>query len=113
MANVALVERDYPNLYNRFTALGPLMEKLGNGGKGIGWNTDHEVEALRKLNGPVQKDGPSKGMAQIETAIDAAEVILMLAAETNGEVADKAWGIGRACGGEGVGKNGKIEVGGG
>src|SRR3546814_13271735 len=30
-------------------------------------------------------------MAQIETAIDAAEVILMLAPETNGEVAVKAW----------------------
>src|SRR3546814_5554888 len=43
------------------------------------------------LLGPVQKDGPSKGMAQIETAIDAAEVILMLAPETNGEVAVKAW----------------------
>jgi nitrate reductase alpha subunit len=36
--------RDYPNLYKRFTALGPLMDKLGNGGKGIGWNTEHEVE---------------------------------------------------------------------
>ncbi len=30
-------------------------------------------------------------MAKIETAIDAAEVILMLAPETNGEVAVKAW----------------------
>jgi nitrate reductase alpha subunit len=39
----------------------------------------------------VQKDGPSKGMARIDTAIDAAEVILMLAPETNGEVAVKAW----------------------
>jgi nitrate reductase alpha subunit len=91
MANVALVERNYAELYQKFTALGPLMEKLGNGGKGIGWNTDHEVEALRKLNGAVLEDGPAKGMAQIETAIDAAEVILMLAPETNGEVAVKAW----------------------
>ena len=99
MANVALVERDYPGLYNRFTALGPLMEKLGNGGKGIGWNTDHEVDALRKLNGVVLKDGPTKGMAQIETAIDAAEMILMLAPETNGEVAVKAWAdLGRKTG---------------
>ena len=44
MPSVAVVERDYPGLYKHFTALGPLMEKLGNGGKGIGWNTDHEVE---------------------------------------------------------------------
>jgi nitrate reductase alpha subunit len=91
MANVALVERDYPNLYKRFTALGPLMDKLGNGGKGIAWNTAHEVENLRKLNGTQGEDGPTKGMAKIETAIDAAEVLLMLAPETNGEVAVKAW----------------------
>jgi len=91
MANVALVERDYPNLYKRFTALGPLMDKLGNGGKGMSWETGHEVELLRKLNGTVTEDGPTKGMAKIETAIDAAEVLLMLAPETNGEVAVKAW----------------------
>jgi nitrate reductase alpha subunit len=29
-----VVERDYPATYERFTTLGPLMEKLGNGGKG-------------------------------------------------------------------------------
>jgi nitrate reductase alpha subunit len=91
MANVALVERDYPNLYKRFTALGPLMDKLGNGGKGIAWNTAHEVDNLRKLNGTVLEEGPTKGMPRIETAIDAAEVLLMLAPETNGEVAVKAW----------------------
>ncbi|MHB1103631.1 MAG: nitrate reductase subunit alpha [Devosia sp.] len=91
MPNVAVVERDYPNLYKRFTALGPLLSKLGNGGKGIGWNTEHEVEALRKLNGVVTEDGPTKGMAKIDTDIDASEVVLMLAPETNGEVAVKAW----------------------
>jgi nitrate reductase alpha subunit len=84
------VERDYPNLYARFTAIGPLMEKLGNGGKGIGWDTKHEVAALRALN-DVHLDGPTKGMAKLETAIDAAEMLLMLAPETNGEVAVKAW----------------------
>jgi nitrate reductase alpha subunit len=91
MANVVLVERDYPNLYKRFTALGPLMDKLGNGGKGMSWETGHEVEGLRRLNGTVSEDGPTKGMARIDTAIDAAEVLLMLAPETNGEVAVKAW----------------------
>jgi nitrate reductase / nitrite oxidoreductase, alpha subunit len=91
MANIALVERDYPNLYKRFTALGPLMDKLGNGGKGIAWNTEPEVENLRKLNGTVTDEGPTQGMPRIETAIDACEVLLMLAPETNGEVAVKAW----------------------
>ena len=91
MPNVAVVERDYPNLYQRFTALGPLMNKLGNGGKGIAWNTGHEVAALGRLNGVVTTEGTSKGMPRIETDIDATEVVLMLAPETNGEVAVKAW----------------------
>src|SRR5690606_34370380 len=52
--------------------------------------TGHEVDQLKALNGVVAK-GPAAGMARIETDIDAAEVILMLAPETNGEVAVKAW----------------------
>ena len=91
MPQIAVVERDYPNLYKRFTALGPLMSKLGNGGKGISWNTEHEVENLKRLNGEVLEDGPTKGMPAIQTDVDATEVILMLAPETNGEVAVKAW----------------------
>ncbi|NND43647.1 MAG: nitrate reductase subunit alpha, partial [Silicimonas sp.] len=88
--NFVAVERDYPALYDRFVALGPLMDKIGNGGKGISWNAEHEVDALRALNG-VWEDGPAKGCAKIVTDIDASEVVLMLAPETNGEVAVKAW----------------------
>ncbi|MDE2062327.1 MAG: nitrate reductase subunit alpha [Bradyrhizobium sp.] len=91
MPAVTVVERDYPNLYKRFTSLGPLMNKLGNGGKGMSWNTGHEVELLKKLNGAVTEEGTSKGLARIDSAIDACEVILSLAPETNGEVAVKAW----------------------
>lgn len=91
MPGIAVVERDYPNVYKRFTALGPLMDKLGNGGKGIAWNTQHEVEYLARLNGVVTEEGSTKGMPRIESDIDATEVILSLAPETNGEVAVKAW----------------------
>jgi len=87
---ISVVERDYPNLYRRFTSLGPLMTKVGNGGKGLAWNTEHEVALLKGLNGEVA-DGPTKGLAKIETEIDACETILMLAPETNGEVAVKSW----------------------
>uniref|UniRef100_UPI00286A9100 molybdopterin dinucleotide binding domain-containing protein n=1 Tax=Roseateles sp. TaxID=1971397 RepID=UPI00286A9100 len=86
-----VVERDYPNLYKRFTALGPLMNRQGNGGKGISWNTETEVEQLGDLNGRVRDEGVTKGMPKIETDIDAAEVVLQLAPETNGHVAVKAW----------------------
>jgi nitrate reductase alpha subunit len=83
--SMKVVERDYPATFDRFTSLGPLLEKLGNGGKGIGWNTDHEVDFLKKLNG--ERDGRAK----IDTDIDACEMVLSLAPETNGEVAVKAW----------------------
>ena len=96
---MAVVERDYPAVYRRFTALGPLMGKVGNGGKGIAWNTQDEVRQLAELNGVVTADGPTKGMPRIESDIDAAEVVLMLAPETNGHVAVKAWeALSRATG---------------
>jgi len=96
---MTVVERDYPNVYKRFTALGPLMAKAGNGGKGIAWNTQTEVEQLGQLNGTVREDGPTKGLPRIETDIDACEVVLQLAPETNGHVAVKAWqALGKATG---------------
>ncbi|WP_431121303.1 nitrate reductase subunit alpha [Variovorax paradoxus] len=88
---IAVVERDYPNLYKRFTALGPLLKKIGNGGKGIGWNTEVEVDELGNLNGRVTDPGATEGMPSIDTDIDACEVVLQLAPETNGHVAVKAW----------------------
>ena len=81
-----VIERNYPDTYKRFTSLGPLLENIGNGGKGIAWNTEHEVDFLKKLNGK-NKDG----RANIITDIDACEVVLSLAPETNGEVAVRAW----------------------
>jgi len=89
--NMVVVERDYPNIYKKFTSLGPLLDKLGNGGKGINWNTEDEVELLGQLNHQVLEPGVSEGRPRIESAIDAAEVILSLAPETNGHVAVKAW----------------------
>ncbi|MDF2766113.1 MAG: nitrate reductase subunit alpha NarG, partial [Rhodospirillales bacterium] len=91
MPGLAVVERDYPNLYKRFTALGPLMDSLGNSGKGMSWKTGEEIELLKALNGVVEEEGPTKGLPKIETEIEAAEVILTLAPETNGHVAVKAW----------------------
>ncbi len=88
--NVVVVERDYPNTYKRFTALGPLIAQHGNGGKGISWPMQETVDGLGALN-HVADDGPTRGLPRIETDIDAAETILYLAPETNGHVAVKAW----------------------
>ena len=91
MPAMAVVERDYPNLHRKFTSLGPLLDAHGNGGKGINWNTQDEVDFLGKLNHRVTEPGVSQGRPRIESAIDACEVILHLAPETNGHVAVKAW----------------------
>ena len=91
MPNLLPVERDYPNTYARFTSVGPLLDKLGNGGKGINWNTDAEIDYLGHLNGKCQGDGGNRGRPKMETAIQAAETIMSLAPETNGQVAVKAW----------------------
>src|SRR5690606_28966366 len=88
---VTVAERDYPNTFRRFTALGPLMSRIGNGGKGIAWNTEDEGQALARLNGAVAGGGATKGLPRIVTDIDAAETVMMLAPETNGHVAVKAW----------------------
>ena len=85
-----VVERDYPNTFNRFTSLGPLLEKLGNGGKGISWDTKKEVHFLGELNRTYSEDSIRDGRPRINSAIDAAECVLSLAPETNGQVAVKA-----------------------
>ncbi len=86
MPGVVLVERDYPKVYQRFTSLGPLLEKAGNACKGIVWETGEEIEFLRQLNGT-----DTEGRPKIDSDIQAAETILTLAPETNGQVAVKAW----------------------
>ncbi len=91
MPNILVVERDYPATYQRFTSVGPLLDSLGNGGKGISWNTEEEVVQLGALNGKHYNGEANNERPKMETSIDAAEVVLSLAPETNGHVAVKAW----------------------
>lgn len=89
--NIVVVERHYTDTYKKFTSLGPALDKLGNGGKGISWNTDDEVKLLGDLHRCVADEGISQGRPRIETAIEAADTVMSLAPETNGHVAVKAW----------------------
>ncbi len=91
MPKATVVERDYNNIYKKFTSLGPLIEKLGMGTKGIGWNAGTELETLKDLNDVIKEPGVSEGQPRIETDIQACETIMTLAPETNGEAAVKAW----------------------
>ncbi|WP_256259247.1 molybdopterin dinucleotide binding domain-containing protein, partial [Burkholderia ubonensis] len=89
--SMTVVERNYADIYRKFTSIGPLLDTLGNGGKGIGWDTRHEVAEIAALGGTVAEPGVSEGRPRLDSAIDAAEMILTFAPETNGHVAVKAW----------------------
>jgi nitrate reductase alpha subunit len=91
MPNLTVTSRDYPNTYKMMTALGPLAAKVGVGSKGVVWKAAEEVEALKEALGIVAESGVSQGMPSMATAKQAAETILMLAPETNGETAVKSW----------------------
>jgi nitrate reductase alpha subunit len=86
-----VVERDYGETYKKFCALGPLMVSQGNNVKGLSWNTEEEYERLKVQNGEITEPGISQGMPSLREDIHVCDAILMLAPETNGEVAHKGW----------------------
>jgi nitrate reductase alpha subunit len=86
-----VTERDYGETYKKFCALGPLMVSQGNAVKGLAWNTEEEYERLKIVNGTITEAGISEGMPSLHDDIHVCDAILMLAPETNGEVAHKGW----------------------
>jgi nitrate reductase alpha subunit len=86
MPRLVAVERDYPAVHAQMTALGPLVEELGTGVKGISWKPDREVEDLAELNGSV-RDGPAAGRPRMKRDVEVCETILALSGTTNGRLA--------------------------
>jgi len=86
MPKLAPVERDYAAVYEKMTALGPLVEKGGIGAKGVAWKPEVEVEELRHRNGVVRA-GAGAGRPRLSRDIDVAETILALSGTTNGRIA--------------------------
>jgi nitrate reductase / nitrite oxidoreductase, alpha subunit len=88
---LTVVTRDYGSTYRKMTALGPLAKEPGVGSKGIVWPAGEEYEALKTILGTVTEPGITQGMPSLSTARQAAETILALAPETNGDVAVRSW----------------------
>ncbi len=84
MPKVNIISRNYYEISDKFVSLGPLL-KNGNGCKGITWDTSEEIDDIKNVNGIYN------GLPKINSAIDAIEIILFLAPETNGNVALKSW----------------------
>jgi nitrate reductase alpha subunit len=89
MPNVAVVERDYAHLYDRFISVGPKFRDMGLGVHGTKypvddlydeWLTNQPVESWEGKTYPSLRDDRS-----------VCEVILRFAAETNGELAWRAF----------------------
>jgi len=89
MPNLMVVERDYVNLYNRLVSLGPNIERDGLAVHGTGWPVGDLYEELLETGPTVVWNG--RRYPSLEDAVDAANVILRLAPETNGEVAYRAF----------------------
>jgi nitrate reductase alpha subunit len=91
MPNLVVVERDYVNLYNRFISFGPNARRDGIGAHGLSYPIEDFYDELRQ-KAPTEKWGGEEYPSLAE-AVDAANVILHLAPETNGEVAYRAFKV--------------------
>ena len=90
MPKLVVVERDYPAVAAKMSALGPLMETLGATTKGVTYEVSKEVDYLRRKNGAV-RGGPADGRPSLRRDIDACEMILALSGTTNGHLATQGF----------------------
>ncbi|CAM5227976.1 nitrate reductase subunit alpha [Streptomyces spiroverticillatus] len=86
MYNLAVVERDYGAIGEKFAALGPLIDKLGVTTKAITFDVGEEVDYLGAKNGTV-RGGVADGRPRLDTAQRACEAILSLSGTSNGRLA--------------------------
>jgi nitrate reductase alpha subunit len=90
MPRLVTVERDYAAVAEKMAALGPLVESVGTGAKGVTWKPAAAVEYLARANGRV-RGGIGDGRPALSRDIHLAEAILALSGTTNGEVAMQGW----------------------
>jgi nitrate reductase alpha subunit len=83
-----VVERDYANLYERFISFGPAA-RSGIGAHGTSWGIEDQYDELLRTGATVRVNGAR--YPSLEDAVEAANVILALAPETNGEAAYRAF----------------------
>ncbi|GAA2144274.1 nitrate reductase subunit alpha [Glycomyces algeriensis] len=86
MPAIIAVERDYPAVAAKMTALGPLAETKGLPVKGISFTPDVEIGWLAQRNG-TSAEAPASGRPLIDTDVKACEMILALSGTSNGRLA--------------------------
>ena len=89
MPGLSYVDRDYVNLHRKFISFGPVVRTQGIGAHGITWPVDDLYDELVRDRATEEWGGVR--YPSIANAKDAANVILHLAPETNGESAFRAF----------------------
>ncbi|MFW5471648.1 nitrate reductase subunit alpha [Knoellia sp. CPCC 206435] len=90
MPVIAVAERDYTQVYDKMTTIGPLLEKAGMLTKGVAYDVKREVEILRQRNG-VRRGGAGDGQPKVETDVQMADAMLHLAGVSNGHLATQGF----------------------
>ncbi len=91
MPNFTVVERDYTNLYNKYVSFGTIARRDGIGAVGVHWPIEDIYDKMMSTHPTVEWDG--RKYPSLVGAIEAANVVLHLAPETNGEVSYRAFKI--------------------
>ncbi len=99
MPHLRVVERDFANIYNRFISFGPQVRRDGISGNGVQIPIEPFYDEL--LKNPVGGSPDPRHMRcvswngqkypSLEDALDAANLVMALAPETNGEVSYAAF----------------------
>ena len=99
MPHMAVVERDYVNLYNKFISFGPNVREDGVTGNGVFVPVKEQYDEM--MENPVGGSPDPRHMRcvewggqkypSLEDALDASNLVLNLAPETNGEVSYAAF----------------------
>jgi len=90
MPNFQVVERDYPNVYNKMMTVGPEIKK-GYGAKGVSIPGEPVYSDLEKRLGQSRQEGVGNGHPDLSTAKKAIEAILTMSGATNGKRAVEGW----------------------
>ncbi|WP_232699248.1 nitrate reductase subunit alpha [Brevibacillus daliensis] len=90
MPNFHIVKRDYPNVYQQMTTIGPNI-KNGYGAKGVKIPGDKVYKELIERLGTSKRDGIGKGNPDLFTDKQAIEAILLMSGATNGKRAVEGW----------------------
>ena len=90
MPNLNFVKRDYPNVFDMWTTVGPNIRN-GYGSKGVKVDGKKAYEQLKERLGVAKREGVGKGHPELVSEKQAINAILLMSGATNGQRAVEGW----------------------